>query len=255
MSYRELLSARFQVRLREEQQATRQRIGDDDESYRARGGYGSGPHVTSGAQIYIEGVERLVVGILKELRQESMQLSPRAFAELWESAGSCLDEQMKTEFRRRKLTLKSALEQRGRWDMSMEMVVGQMFEQHASNLRLDVHHRIEEAKHSYVLLTVPSRPPTNELLVLVEEVKKLVAAQGDVSAFLSQNAPRLDRIESEIKRVGLDVEFAADVLTQQLGDKLTNRGAISQFLSGVSTNAGYDVIKSALGALSGLAGG
>lgn len=255
MSYRELLKARFQVGLREEQQEARRRITDLDRLHESKGMYGNGSHHADGATIYIEGIERLMAGLVKELRQESMHLAPRAFAELWETVETFLGEQIGSEFNRRRLTLKSKFEQRGVWHSSVDMAMGQMFNQRASDLRVDLHYRVEEAKHSYNLLTVPSRPPTMELLDLVKDVKALLANQGSLVDFLGQNAPKLERIESEIRRVGLDVEFAADVLTQQLGDKLTNKGVISQFLSGVATNGGYDVIKTALGAFLGLSAG
>jgi hypothetical protein len=242
MGYPDLVKTRLHISISEEE-------GETNKAIRARGEQ----YVVDDAESLINGLEKSLLSVLKELREESKNLPPAAFSELWSAVRVHFNEQLLFEARQRKITLKSRYQQRGRYTTSDELALGQYFDQRISNLRNAINHRIEECAKSYELIFVPSRQTTKNLLALVEEVDNLLKAHGDVSVFVRQNSAQLDRIEAELKRLGLDIAYAADALASSEGNKRASKGTIAQFIGGISTNAAYDGIKIALTALSSIA--
>lgn len=203
--------------------------------------------------IFAEKLEDTVRAVIDRLRNDSMQIAQADFTELWDAVRSYFPEEINSRAQR----CLSALLGGQEGNHNREKLARQMSErlsQRTSHLVVDIHNRIAECVHSRNLLVPPGRQATQELIALVEEVSALVRSQGDVIEFVRKNTSQLERIEAEIRRQGMDVTFAADVLTESMVNKLTTRGGLSQFIGGVSTNAGYDAIKNALAALLGLTG-
>ncbi|WP_140876283.1 hypothetical protein [Myxococcus xanthus] len=254
MTELEFLESRFAGKFSDQAKRTRDRIAEIDQDNRVRNTYGSGHHLTSVAKTYIEGVEQVILAMVNELRQESMKMSAERFNELWGVAGIYLNDQVGLKISRCRHEMRGRFEQTGHWGQSEDILMRGLVEQHVSDFRLNLHHRIKEVRGAYELFVVPGREATNALIGVVVEVRRLLATQADVAAFVRDSSERLGRIESELSRQGLDVQFAADVLTQQFGERHSNKGAIDQLVFGIGTNGAYDVIKAALLALGGIAG-
>lgn len=249
MSYLDLVKERLHIGISIELRATLKTLREFERTFRERGMYGSGQHLISAADALADGLEQAVMSVLDKLRDESMALPPSAFSELWSAVRSHLEEQIPVHAQRRSHTLKSGFERTGHYKMKADANLSAHFGQRVASLRSLVHHRIEESSKSYNLLALPSRQTTKDLLALIEEVSGLLKSHGDVAEFIRRSAPQLERIETELKRQGLDITFAADALTTGMGDKLTRRNAVSQLIGGMVPNASWDGIKTALTAL------
>jgi len=251
MGYHELVKERLHIGISTEEGSTYKAIRELEQTSRQRGMHGGGQHLTTAAEILTDGLEQSVMSVLDKLREESMSLPPSAFSELWDAAKTHLAEQVPAQARQRQATLKSTFEQTARVGTGEEIMLSNIFGQRTSNLMNAIHHRIEECVQSYNYLVVPSRQTTKDLLKLVGDVSDLLKAHGDVAEFIKKSAPQLERIETEVRKQGVDVMFAADALTAIMGDKLTNKGAITQLLDGIKSNAAYDGIKIVLTGLAG----
>ncbi|WP_141592256.1 hypothetical protein [Myxococcus sp. AB056] len=253
MSYLELVKVRLQIALDEQEREAFTAIEEIQKSLGGSGVTSVERQLAAAVDIFASSLEDTVRTVINGLRSDSLQLGQADFADLWGAAKSCFPEELNVRARRF-LSVFIAREGGVRDSERLAHQMSHRLGQRTSRLVVDIHNRAKECDYSRKLLVPPSRQVTREVIMFVEEVSALVRSQGDVAGFIEKSTSQLERIETEVRRQGMDISFAADALAESMVKKLTTRDGLSQFIGGVSTNAAYDAIKNVAAALIGLAG-
>lgn len=256
MSYIELVEARLNLALIEQRRRLFSTFDGSRKRFIENLSFSDSHDVAAVVDLYAESLEGAVRDVIDRLRDEALALTEAEFSELWVAAKQHFDSEVPRHARRYLSSLLSEISRgmdRGK-NADLERYLSDRLGLRTSALLQEVQFRIVDCTHSRKLLPPPGRRATQEIVALVEEVSALVRTNGDVAKFVQSSSSRLERIEAEVRRQGMDIEFAADALAESMANKLTTRGGLSQLIGGVSTNAAYDGIKNSLAALLGLVG-